>query len=74
MTFLLGLAGIVIRGWLWVRSNTARLLGHTEAERDSLKETLKRVKKARKARRKVRKNSGTPGYLGGVRDKYQRDD
>ena len=69
MTFLLGLAGLVIRVFLWMRKSTARMLGRTEAERDRLKETLDRVEKARKARRKLRR---TPGYLG-MRDKYDRD-
>lgn len=70
MIFLLSIAGFAIRIWLWMRKSTARVLGRTEAERDSLKETLKRVEKARKARLKLR---GNPGYLGGMRDKYDRD-
>ncbi len=70
-TFLLGLAGIAIRIWLWIRSNTARLLGRTEAERDALKETLKRVEKAHRARLRLRDN---PDYLGRVRKKYERDE
>ena len=70
ITFLLGIAGIGIRIWMWMRKSTARTLGRTEAELDSLKETLKRVEKARKIRLKLRDN---PDYPGRVRDKYRRD-
>lgn len=71
MIFLLGLAGLAIRIWLWMRKSTARMLGRAETERDALKETLERVEKARKVRLKLR---GNLGYLGGMRDKYQRDE
>lgn len=71
MVFLLGLAGLAIRIWLWTRKSTARLLGRAEANRDALQETLDRVEKARKVRLKLR---GNPGYLGRVRDKYERDE
>lgn len=70
MNFLLGLAGIGIKIWLWMRGNANRMLGRAEAERDALKETLSRVEKAQAARRKLR---GNLGYLGRVPDKYDRD-
>ncbi len=53
-----------------MRGNANRMLGRAEAERDALKETLTRVEKAQAARRKLR---GNPGYLGRVRNKYDRD-
>lgn len=71
ISFLLGLAGIGIKVWLWMRGNANRMLGRAEAERDALKETLSRVEKAQAARREL---SRTPNYLGGVSDKYDRDE
>ncbi len=70
ITFLLGLAGIGIRLWLWMRGNANRMLGRAEAERDTLRKALNRVEKAQAARRELHR---TPNYLGRVPDKYNRD-
>lgn len=71
MTFLLGLAGIAIKIWLWTRNNANRMLGRAEADRDRMKETLTRVENAQRARRRLLDN---PTYFGSLRDKYNRDD